>query len=141
MAWQAGGNLGWTLFAGGSLRSQIQVEDARAKQALLAYEKAVLTALNEVENALVAYAEDQKRLETLKRSVTIAERTLRLSLELYKDGLKDFQSTLDAERALFTAEDNAASAKGSAADSLVNLYQALGGGWDPGEQAAERTDM
>ncbi len=126
-----GGALNWNIFNGGSVRSLIKVEDARTRQALLNYEKTVLKALREVENALVKYVNDEQRVLDLRHSVKVAKRTLDLSLILYKEGLKDFQSTLDAERVLFEAENNLAEAKGIAAIDLVDLYRALGGGWDP----------
>ncbi len=126
-----GGGLNWNIFAGGSIRSLIKMEDARSRQALLTYEKSIINALGEVEDALVSYIENEKRLKALNHSVQVAKRTLRLSLKLYKEGLKDFQSTLDAERVLFDAENQLAEAIGLTALNLVNLYKALGGGWDP----------
>jgi len=126
-----GGALNWNIFNGGSVRSLIKVQDARTQQALLNYEKIILKSLKEVEDALVKYASDEKRLADLQHSVQVAKRTLDLSLTLYKEGLKDFQSTLDAERVLFDAENSFAEAEGFTAINLVNLYRALGGGWDP----------
>ena len=125
-----GGGVTWNLFAGGSIRSQIRVEDARAQQYLLRYEQTVLEALRQVEDSLVAVAEFSKRRAALARNTEAAERSLRLALELYKDGLRDFQSTLDAERALFDAVNRMADADGGAALALVSLYQSLGGGWN-----------
>jgi len=126
-----GGGVLWNLFAGGSIRSQIRVEGARAEQARLRYEKTVLNALREVEDDLVGLAENEKRRAALERNTEAAARSLKLALELYKDGLRDFQSTLDAERALFDAENRSSVADGATAVALVNLYQALGGGWNP----------
>jgi len=126
-----GGGVLWNLFAGGSIRSQIRVEGARAEQAKLRYEKTVLNALREVEDNLVGLAENEKRRAALARNTEAASRSLRLALELYKDGLRDFQSTLDAERALFAAADRSSEADGATAGALINLYQALGGGWNP----------
>ncbi len=130
-AFSVGGGLNWNIFNGGSVRSLIKVEDARTKQALLKYEKTILKALKEVEDALVRYANGERRVIDLQHSVEVAKRTLDLSLTLYKEGLKDFQSTLDAERVLFEAENSLAEAEGATAINLVNLYRALGGGWDP----------
>ena len=130
-AFSVAGGLNWNIFNGGSVRSLIQVEDARTRQALLNYEKTVLKALREVEDALVKYTDNEQRVLDLRHSVQVAKRTLDLSLTLYKEGLKDFQSTLDAERVLFEAENSLAEAEGISAINLVNLYRALGGGWDP----------
>ncbi len=126
-----GGGVTWNLFAGGAIRSQIRVEDAKARQALLRYERTVLEALRQVEDSLVAVTEFSRRRAALARNAEAAERSLRHALELYKDGLRDFQSTLDAERALFDAVNQMADADGGAVLALVNLYQSLGGGWNP----------
>ena len=138
-----GGALNWNIFNGGSVRSLIKVEDARTKQALLTYEKTILKALKEVEDALVKYADGEQRILDLRHSVDVAKRTLELSLTLYKEGLKDFQSTLDAERVLFDAENSLAEAEGITAANLVALYRALGGGWDPDavEQSANKPPL
>ncbi|MCK8603351.1 efflux transporter outer membrane subunit [Desulfoferrobacter suflitae] len=125
-----GPSLRWNVFAGGSIRSRIQVEDAKAEQALLQYEQTVLRALNEVENAMTAYLEERRRLEALKRSVSAARRTLKLAVQLYKDGLRDFQNVLDAERNVFDVENQLAMAQGNLAINLVQIYRALGGGWE-----------
>jgi len=125
-----GPNIRWNVFAGGSIRSQIQVEDARAQQALLQYEKTVLNALREAENAMTAYQEERNRMEALTRSVKAARRTLTLAIQLYKDGLRDFQNVLDAERNVFSVENQLAESKGNIAINLVQLYKALGGGWN-----------
>jgi len=131
----------WNLFAGGSIRAQIKVQDALTEQALLAYELSVLTALNEVDNAIIGFFQQGRRVEALQRSVTAAERTLELSLRLYKEGLKDFQSVLDAQRSLFDADNQLAQARGQLASGLVTLYKAMGGGWQAGRQPSEPDDI
>ena len=123
----------WNIFAGGSIRSQIQVEDARTEQALLQYEQTVLNALNEAENAMTAYLEERNRIDALERSVAAARRTLKLAIQLYKDGLRDFQNVLDAERNVFNVENQLAEANGNIAINLVQIYRALGGGWELGD--------
>ena len=119
----------WNVFDAGRIRSQITVEDARTEQALARYERIVLTALNEVENSLKAYREERIRVSALERSVAAAQRTLRLSTKLYKEGLADFQNVLDAQRSLFSFENQLAEARGTTAVHLVTVYRALGGGW------------
>ncbi len=128
-----GPSVRWNLFSGGRVRSRIQVEDARAEQALLQYEQAVLSALGEVETAMAAYREERYRVEALERSAAASRRTLELAVRLYVDGLRDFQAVLDAERTLFDVENRVAEARGDMAVRLVQLYKALGGGWDVGE--------
>lgn len=126
-----GPSLRWNIFAGGRIRNQIKAQDAVARQALLAYEQAVLNALREVENALKAYVEDRVRLEALERSVAAARRSVKLSTNLYRQGLSDFQPVLDAQRDQFEFENQLASARGNSAANFARLYAALGGGWAP----------
>jgi outer membrane protein, multidrug efflux system len=126
-----GPSLRWNILDGGRIRNQIKVEDARTEQALLAYEQAVLNALKEAENAMTAFVEQRFEFEALQRSADAARRALKLSTRLYKDGLLDFQNVLDSQRSLFVIENDVAVSKGQAALNLVNLYKALGGGWNP----------
>jgi outer membrane protein TolC len=86
-----------------------------------------------VEDSLTAYVQSKYRVDALKRTVQASRRTLELSIGLYKDGLKDFQSVLDAQRSLFSYANQYAAAKGDSAASLVQLYKALGGGWTPAD--------
>lgn len=124
-----GSGFSWKLFQGGAVRSQIKAEDARLEQALLSYRQAVLGALREVENALVSFDQLQKQAAILRRAAAAARRTLKLSVDLYKEGLADFQRVLDAQRTLFENGDQLVQAQGNAAGALVSLYKALGGGW------------
>lgn len=130
----------WNLFDGGRVRSQIKAQDAVAEQALLNYEQTVLAALNEVDNAYVAYTQQRIRVQALERTVAASERSLALAIKLYKDGLSDFQSVLDAQRTLFSYDDYYAAAKGEAASDLVLLYKALGGGWDASSRPHPASD-
>ena len=129
-----GPTMSWNLFAGGSIRSQIKVQDARTEQALLNYEKTVLTALKESEDAMVAFQQEKLRQVSLRATVVASRRALKLALRLYKEGLQDFQPVLDAQRNLFDYDNQLAASRGQAAINLVNIYQALGGGWDPAAQ-------
>ncbi len=132
--WQVASPLRWTIFSGGRIRSNIDAELARTDVALANYELSVLIAMREVEDAVVGLRESLIRYERLRASTDAASRTLRLSIELYKDGLSDFQSTLDAERELFSAITLSKEARGTASIGLVELYRSLGGGWDPQAQ-------
>lgn len=126
-----GPTLRWQIFRGGSIRQRVKAQDARTRQSLYAYEQSVLNALREVEDALVGYIEDRVRLTALKRSVEAARRSVKLSTDLYKQGLVDFQQVLDAQRDQFSFENQYAAARGNSAANFVRLYAALGGGWDP----------
>jgi outer membrane protein TolC len=117
------------LFTGGRLRSQVRVQDARLQQAVIAYRSSILTALQETEDALVNYAQEQARHERLESAVKSNEEAVQLSLELYRAGLADFLSVLDAQRELYANDDLLAQSRTAEAVDLVALYKALGGGW------------
>ena len=131
--------LQWNIFDGGRIRSQIKVEDARTEQALLNYEQTVLAALNETENALVGFLNQRQRVSALERSVQASSRALKLALDLYKEGLTDFENVLDAQRNLFVFSNQLAEAKGTLTVNLVNLYKAIGGGWHPQQVSSLQT--
>jgi multidrug efflux system outer membrane protein len=132
-----GPSVSWNLFNGGRIRNRIHVEDARTAQALAAYEDTVLRALEEVENNLVAFSEERQRRDALQRSVTAAERSVKLVQVLYKSGLTDFQNVLDSERSLAQLQDEHTASVGLVTQNLVQIYRALGGGWQPAPQALE----
>lgn len=119
------------IFDAGRLRAQVDVQDAVREQAQIAYEKAILTALQDVENSLVALARSQERAEALGNATESARVAAELARQRYSSGLIDFQSVLDTERTLLSNEDSLASTREYAVQALVGLYKALGGGWTP----------
>jgi NodT family efflux transporter outer membrane factor (OMF) lipoprotein len=121
----------WQIFSGGRIRSQVRAEEARTEQLLANYERTVLLALEEAENAMVAYGSELERRQRLAEAVDATQRSLELVLTQYTAGLTDFQNVLDTQRTLLTREDELARAGGTAVGNLVRLYLALGGGWDP----------
>jgi len=129
--WSVGLPIRWNLFAGGAIRSQIAAEKARTEQLILNYERAVLLALEEVEDAMVSYEKEVSRRGHLTNSVNATQRSLDLVLTQYRAGLTDFQNVLDTERSLLLRQDDLASSEGIVIKNLVDLYRALGGGWDP----------
>ena len=123
------GSLAATLFDGGRISARIDVQNAVEEQALVAYEASILTALEDVENALVSYAAGRERLETRRRAAESARNAAQLARTLYEAGSADFQKVLDTDRTRLTAEDGLASAEGDLLAAVVKLYKALGGGW------------
>jgi len=117
------------ILTGGRIRANIQVQDARQEQASRQYEKAVLGAVEEVENALSANTREQRRLETLGASVAANRRAFDLATERYTGGLENFLSVLDSQRAVYATEDAQAQSETNAMVSLIAVYKALGGGW------------
>jgi NodT family efflux transporter outer membrane factor (OMF) lipoprotein len=127
--WGIGMPVRWSLFAGGRIKSNIKVEEARTEEALKFYERAILLAIEEIEGAVNRYEQEQDRRDALRRAVTAAQRSVELSVELYRQGLVDFQNVLDAQRTLLSFQDQLAESEGFVAANLVALYKALGGGW------------
>ena len=119
----------WELFEAGRIRANIRVQNARQEQALETYQQTVLVALEDSENALVAYAREQTRRESLLRSVQADQQAVELSTQLYKSGLADFLRVLDSERSLYIAQDALVRSDQGISLDLVQLYKALGGGW------------
>jgi NodT family efflux transporter outer membrane factor (OMF) lipoprotein len=128
--WSAGPTVTWRIFDLGHVRSQIQTANAQAQQSLAAYEKTVLGSLEEVENGLVAYANEQTRYRALAAAVDANRGAFDLATDRYKKGLATFLDVVDAERSLYQAEDELADSQGRISVNLVTLYKALGGGWE-----------
>lgn len=132
-SWSIGPFFSWNLFNGGRVRSAIDVEEARTEQLLAIYEQTVLRSLQDVDDSLVAFAEERKRLLALQRSEIAAVDATRLVNELYKRGLTNFQNVLDTERSLFGQQDLLAESSGNVMLNLISIYRALGGGWTDDE--------
>ena len=124
-----GPSISWRIFDAGAIRQNIEVQSALQEQYLIAYEAAVLSALKEVENALVAYAEEQNRRQSLTETTRAAQRAVDLAQYKYQTGLADFSNVLDAQRSLLSFQDQLAQSEGTITSNLVRLYKALGGGW------------
>jgi outer membrane protein TolC len=130
----------WSLLAGiaapifdaGRIRRQIEIQSALQEQALVSYEATVLTALEDVENALVALASSRQRQDALTGAAEAARNAALLARDRYAAGLIDFQTVLDTERSVLSIEDSLATTQAEGASALVQLYKALGGGWSPG---------
>jgi outer membrane protein, multidrug efflux system len=124
------------LFTGGRIRSNIAVQNAREREALVSYQSSVLNALEEVENALVSYAQEQERRDRLNEAAQHSQLAVDLATEQYKAGLTDFLSVLDAQRELYADEDQAVQSQTSVTTDVIALYRALGGGWNVGPVVA-----
>jgi len=119
----------WPIFRGGAIRQNIEVQSALQEQTLINYETVVLSALEEVENALAAYAEEQGRRDALRAAEEAAQKAAELAQQKYKSGLTDFNNVLEAQRSLLTFQDQLAQSNGTVTSNFVRLYKALGGGW------------
>ncbi|HYI39243.1 MAG TPA: efflux transporter outer membrane subunit [Allosphingosinicella sp.] len=132
-------SLGQTLFDGGRLRSQVRSQRAAAEGAFATYRGTILTALEDVENGLVALQAAKARQREFAVALDAATNQAILARSTYRAGLTDFQTLLEAERSLLSARDGLTSARAEQALALVQLYRALGGGWDPLVAAAPDT--
>jgi hypothetical protein len=107
----------------------VRLYDVRAQEAALAYQRTVLNALREVENAIAAYGADQQRRRWLDATVTENRDALMLSRQRNETGLSNFIDVLDAERTLQQNQLSLAESTTAVTTDLVGLYRALGGGW------------
>lgn len=119
----------WTLFNGTQLVNATKLARAQLEETINQFNQTVLTAVQEVDNAMNAYQNSIKQIVALREVLYQGQQTLNLSLELYKQGLTPFQNVLDAQRSLLSYENSLVEAKGNSLLYLIQMYQALGGGW------------
>jgi NodT family efflux transporter outer membrane factor (OMF) lipoprotein len=127
---QVGPSVQWNILNYGQLTNNVRVQDAYFQQLLLAYQRAVLSAQQDVEDNLVAFLRSQDRADFLAKSVTSSQSALRLAVLRYREGVTDFTTVLTAQQALLSQQDSLASTLGNISTSLVGVYRALGGGWE-----------
>lgn len=127
------GSLGPSLYVPlldfGALDAQIEIADLRTHEALVAYKQSILTAVQQVDDADSAYRAQLERLKSLDRALAAARQATQIATQRYDRGLTDFLNVLDAERQEFDLEARHVATRRAAADDLVALYKALGGGW------------
>ena len=132
-SWSIGVDLFGPLYQFGRNKRRVEVERARTEQAILAYEATVLDAFREVEDALIAIRTLRDQHEARTVQVAAAEDAQRLSRARYYGGVTNYLEVLDIERSLFQAELDASRTLQEHLSAIVDLYAALGGGWDPDE--------
>ena len=114
----------------GHVSARIKAAKAHAEGQLAAYEKTVLTALEETENALVDFGREQARRDYLAEADRSATQAMTLARQRYEGGVADFLPALDAERTQLDIQAQLAQSQTRTATSLVAIYKALGGGWE-----------
>jgi NodT family efflux transporter outer membrane factor (OMF) lipoprotein len=127
------------IFQGGRLTGNLALTNARQQEAAIVYQRTVLNAWQEVDNALTAYAAEQHRQDELRRAVAQSRQALALARDQYSRGITDFLQVLTTEQQLLAAEQQAATSTTTISTNLVALYKALGGGWEtefPRQQSA-----
>jgi outer membrane protein TolC len=120
----------WPIFDAGRIRANIRVQNEAQQQAVATYQQAVLNALRDVEDALVAYENEQVRRKALADAVDADKQAVDLATDQYKQGVADFLTVLDAQRDLYAAQDALVQSDQAVSGNLVTLYKALGGGWE-----------
>jgi NodT family efflux transporter outer membrane factor (OMF) lipoprotein len=128
--YSVGPNLTIPIFEGGRLTGNLELAKAQQQAAAVAYQRTVLNAWQEVDNALTAYAAEQRRLERLQQAVAQNRQALGLARQQYTQGLTGFLQVLTAEQQLLLTEQQAADSTTTVSLDLVALYKALGGGWE-----------
>ncbi len=127
--WGIGPRVSWRLFDGGRIRQAVAAQSARQEQAMIDYQAALLTAREEIENTILAFAKEQLRRDSLVKATAAARNADRIARDQYRAGLVDFSNVLDAQRSLLSFEDQLAQSRGAVSANLVRLYKAMGGGW------------
>ena len=125
-----GPSLRWNVLNYGRLLNKIHVQDAKFQQLAAAYQQTVLKANEEAENAIVAYLHFTTQIEILEESARQASEAERVAQVKYREGEIDFNRLFTVQQLLLSQQENLVGAKGHAARSLVDLYRALGGGWE-----------
>ncbi len=124
------------VFDGGAARARVRAQQAALDQAGSAYRAVVLTALKEVEDALVALRGDRERLARLQVAADAAANAALMARQRFDSGLVDFQTVLDTQRSQLNTQDGVANARADVSADHVRLYKALGGGWRPDDSDA-----
>jgi outer membrane protein TolC len=133
-SWSLGPSVNWQIFNAGSVSYKIEAQKALQEQAVLTYKKAVLTAIQDVENALLAYANEREHHKAIIDAVTANRKAVEIATKLYVEGQTDFLSVLDAQRSLYSSEDALVQSTRNLSTDLIALYKALGGGWNSRSQ-------
>ena len=129
MTWSIAPSMTWNLFNGGRNLQEERFQRAQLDESINQFNQTVLTAVQEVDNAMSAYKNSIKQIVACKEMLYQGKEAFELSLDLYKQGLTPFQNVLDAQRSMLTYENTLVKAKGYSLVCLVQMYQALGGGW------------
>ena len=129
ITWQIAPSISWNLFDGKQNTYAKREAQAALDKSIISFNSTVLKAIQEVENAMSQYRNSIKQIVALSEAVNHSNETLKLSLDLYKQGLTQFQNVLDAQRTLLNYQNYLVQAQGGSIVALIQLYEALGSGW------------
>jgi NodT family efflux transporter outer membrane factor (OMF) lipoprotein len=130
LAWSVGPGVSWPILDGGRIRANIEARNAIQQEALAQYDLAVLKAVKEVEDALIACQNERVRYRDLADAVTANLRAVSLASARYQEGLSDFLAVVDSERALYTAQEQLVQSRTNTTLQMIAVFKALGGGWE-----------
>ncbi len=128
--WALSPGVSWPIFDAGRIRYNVQLNKEQQSQAADNYQLTVLNALKDVEDALSAYRSEQLRYQALTQAADAAHQSVNLARQQYEQGITDFLTVLDAQRAEFGAQDSQVQSQRAISTDLIALYKALGGGWE-----------
>ncbi len=127
--WSYGAQVSQPIFTGGALKGNLHLAESQHRQALIGYREAIQHAFGEVSDALIGYEKLHQVRTRQQDTVADLQETVRISTLRYKGGTTTYLEVLDGQRSLYGAELTLAAARGDEYRSLVQLYKALGGGW------------
>jgi multidrug efflux system outer membrane protein len=129
--WSYGAQVSQPIFTGGALKGNLHLAESQNRQALIAYRQAIQLAFGDVSDALIGYQKLHQVRVAQETTVKDLQDTVGTSLVRYRGGITTYLEVLDGQRSLYSAELTLAQARGNEYQSLVQLYRALGGGWQP----------
>jgi NodT family efflux transporter outer membrane factor (OMF) lipoprotein len=129
-AFALGPSISLPIFEGGQLKGALALRESRQREAAIFFQKTVLRAWKEVDDALTAYREAQSQRADIARSVTENQAALQAARQRYSEGAIDFLNVITTQAQLLQSENDLANSDTQIATNLVNLYRALGGGWE-----------
>jgi NodT family efflux transporter outer membrane factor (OMF) lipoprotein len=129
-SWSFGPAATWNIFASGQTFWQVALQQGVREETLYAYQQTLLTAMQEVENAMIDSNRERIRRDALAEAVAANQRAVDLSVQLYTEGQTDFLNVLNAQRSLLLTEDALSLSDQAIAEDVIALYKALGGGWE-----------
>jgi outer membrane protein TolC len=125
-----GPGISWDIFRGGAIKSNIKLQEALRDEAFINYQKIVLNALAEVENAIISLTKEQEHFLSLQNAVNSNRQAVDIAVKLYTEGQTDFLNVINAQGSLLSSQDALAQSKRDISTYLVSLYKAMGGDWN-----------
>ena len=123
-----GPSASWAIFSGGQIYAQVKTEEAKTEEAFLNYENVLQGAYADARNAYSAYTQEYHRNDALKGALKAATDAVDIAKDLYKNGIRDFNNVLDAQRSRLSIEEQYVVSRGQITIDLIDLYKSLGGG-------------